>query len=66
MFEGISKNVTAIGFYDNGQFMYSGGEDHTARIWDLRMGYGYGINVCVCVSGAQSTILPSLHNFWLD
>lgn len=38
VFEGISKNVTSVGFYENGQFMYSGGEDHTARIWDLRMG----------------------------
>lgn len=39
VFEGISKNVTTVGFYENGQFMYSGGEDATARIWDLRMGY---------------------------
>ena len=31
--------MTAVGFYENGQFMYSGGEDATARIWDLRMGY---------------------------
>lgn len=38
VFEGIPKNVTAIGFYENGQFMYSGGEDNTARIWDLRVG----------------------------
>ena len=38
VFEGISKNVTSVGFYQNGQFMYSGGEDHTARLWDLRMG----------------------------
>ena len=38
VFEGIPKNVTAVGFYENGQFMYSGGEDNTARIWDLRVG----------------------------
>ncbi len=36
MFEGLSKNVTCLGFYENGQFMYSGGEDCMARIWDLR------------------------------
>ena len=36
MFEGISKNVTCLGFYDDGRFMYSGGEDCNARIWDLR------------------------------
>lgn len=36
VFEGITKNVTSVGFYDNGKFMYSGGEDCMARIWDLR------------------------------
>ena len=36
VFEGMTKNVTSVGFYDNGQFMYSGGEDCMARIWDLR------------------------------
>ena len=36
VFEGLSKNVTCLGFYENGQFMYSGGEDCMARIWDLR------------------------------
>lgn len=32
----MSKNVTSVGFYQNGQFMFSGGEDCMARIWDLR------------------------------
>ena len=41
MFEGISKNVTCLGFYDDGRFMYSGGEDCTARIWDLRQVVGF-------------------------
>jgi len=36
VFEGMSKNVSCLGFYENGHFMYSGGEDCTARIWDLR------------------------------
>ena len=36
VFEGMSKNVTCLGFYTSGQFMYSGGEDCMARIWDLR------------------------------
>lgn len=35
-YEGISKNVTGIGFHENGKWMYSGGEDGRARIWDLR------------------------------
>lgn len=35
-FEGISKNVTAVGFQEDGKWMYSGGEDMTTRIWDQR------------------------------
>ncbi|CAH1794585.1 unnamed protein product, partial [Owenia fusiformis] len=35
-YDGISKNVTAVGFHDEGKWMYSGGEDCSARIWDLR------------------------------
>ena len=36
VFEGVAKNVTCLGFYDDGHLMYSGGEDCMARIWDLR------------------------------
>ncbi|XP_041378984.1 LOW QUALITY PROTEIN: target of rapamycin complex subunit lst8-like [Gigantopelta aegis] len=36
VFEAMTKNVTSVGFYQNGQFMFSGGEDCMARIWDLR------------------------------
>ena len=35
-YDGISKNVTAVGFCESGKWMYTGGEDGTARIWDLR------------------------------
>lgn len=35
-FEGIQKNVTDIGFQEDGKWMYSGGEDGKCRIWDLR------------------------------
>ncbi|CAH2250239.1 jg6916 [Pararge aegeria aegeria] len=35
-FEGVIKNVSRVGFQENGQWMYTGGEDCTARIWDLR------------------------------
>ena len=41
VFEGMSKNVTSVGFYQNGNFMYSGGEDSMARIWDLRYVINY-------------------------
>ena len=35
-YDGISKNVTDVGFCETGKWMYTGGEDGTARIWDLR------------------------------
>lgn len=35
-YDGVSKNVTAVGFHDEGKWMYTGGEDNSARIWDLR------------------------------
>ncbi|KAK9879905.1 hypothetical protein WA026_008406 [Henosepilachna vigintioctopunctata] len=35
-FEGASKNITDIGFQQDGKWMYSGGEDCKARIWDLK------------------------------
>jgi len=36
-FEGISKNVMTVGFQAEGRWMFTGGEDCTARIWDLKM-----------------------------
>lgn len=35
-YEGISKNITSLGFQEEGKWMYTGGEDGTAKIWDLR------------------------------
>ena len=35
-YDGISKNVTAVGFHSDMKWMFTGGEDNTARIWDLR------------------------------
>ncbi|KAH7943699.1 hypothetical protein HPB52_010021 [Rhipicephalus sanguineus] len=35
-YEGLGKNVTALGFHEDGLWMYSGGEDFSARIWDSR------------------------------
>ena len=36
-YEGISKNIMTVGFQEDGKWMYTGGEDCSARIWDLKM-----------------------------
>lgn len=36
-YEGVSKNVMSVGFHEASQWMFTGGEDGTARTWDLRM-----------------------------
>ncbi|XP_071050166.1 target of rapamycin complex subunit lst8 isoform X2 [Onthophagus taurus] len=35
-YEADSRNVTSIGFQSEGKWMYSGGEDKSVKIWDLR------------------------------
>ena len=35
-YDGIAKNVTSVGFHEDGHWMYTGGEDNSARVWDLR------------------------------
>lgn len=34
--EGHTGNVTSLGFQRNGRYLYSGSEDGTVKIWDLR------------------------------
>jgi WD40 repeat protein len=38
-FESHVNNVTAVGFQCDGKWMYSGSEDGTVKIWDLRYGH---------------------------
>lgn len=35
-YENIPKNVTGLVFHEDGKWMFTGGEDGTARIWDMR------------------------------
>eukprot|EP00899_Mesostigma_viride_P013737 jgi/Mesvir1/22364/Mv17866-RA.1 len=41
-FEGHTNNVTAVGFQADGKWMYTGSEDGTVKIWDLRVAQGTG------------------------
>ncbi|MFH4981847.1 hypothetical protein AB6A40_008556 [Gnathostoma spinigerum] len=34
--DALQKNIMCIGFEDRGQWMYTGGEDCTAKVWDYR------------------------------
>jgi len=36
-YEGVSKNITKVGFQEDARWMFTGGEDSSARIWDLKM-----------------------------
>ncbi len=35
-YDSHTSNVMAVGFHCDGNWMYSGSEDGTVRIWDLR------------------------------
>jgi len=35
-YDGVSRNVSVVGFQEDGKWMFTGGEDSSARIWDLR------------------------------
>lgn len=35
-YDGVQRNITAVGFQEDGKWMFTGGEDNSARIWDLR------------------------------
>lgn len=34
--EGVSKNITRVGFQEDGKWMFTGGEDNRVRIWDMK------------------------------
>eukprot|EP00051_Salpingoeca_urceolata_P005846 m.78021 g.78021 ORF g.78021 m.78021 type:complete len:306 (-) comp14569_c1_seq2:52-969(-) len=36
VYDGHAGNVVALGFSENGSWMYSGAEDETVKIWDVR------------------------------
>ncbi|XP_035225414.1 target of rapamycin complex subunit lst8-like isoform X2 [Stegodyphus dumicola] len=63
-YEGVPKNFTAVGFQEDGRWMFTGSEDNAARIWDLRsrtlqcqrlFGTNAPVN-CVCLHPNQSEL----------
>lgn len=65
-YDGVSKNITSVGFHEDGRWMYTGGEDCMARIWDLRymrqnknLSLGKKIKIIVCQS-SRSPLSPQI------
>lgn len=50
-YDGVNKNIASVGFHEDGRWMYTGGEDCTARIWDLRCGCQAGGAYCLDMWG---------------
>lgn len=57
-YDGVSKNITSVGFHEDGRWMYTGGEDCMARIWDLRWAEAAG-SPSGSTLGAAELIAPS-------
>ena len=60
----MSKNVTAVGFHEDGKWMFTGGEDCSARIWDLRycMSLSDLTFIMICTTGTITFQEDSVSN----
>ncbi|XP_043271855.1 target of rapamycin complex subunit lst8 isoform X2 [Venturia canescens] len=64
-YDGASKNVTSLGFQEEGKWMYTGSEDCSARIWDLRSSTFHVQRIfqvsapvnCVCLHPNQAELI---------
>ncbi|KAK4337083.1 hypothetical protein RND71_043683 [Anisodus tanguticus] len=55
--QGVTKNVTAVGFNTDGRWMYSGSEDGFCRIWDLKAPGHQCQQICSAKSSVNTTVL---------
>lgn len=56
-FEAVSKNVTTIGFQEDGRFMFTGSEDNRVRIWDLNCSQPVCKRMFDCLTPVNSVCL---------
>uniref|UniRef100_A0A8C5WS60 Target of rapamycin complex subunit lst8 n=1 Tax=Laticauda laticaudata TaxID=8630 RepID=A0A8C5WS60_LATLA len=73
-YDGVSKNITSVGFHEDGRWMYTGGEDCMARIWDLRWvsrnlqwPAHFPVNApinCVCWHPNQAELIVGDQKWW--
>mmetsp|Transcript_13792 Transcript_13792/g.50236 ORF Transcript_13792/g.50236 Transcript_13792/m.50236 type:complete len:327 (+) Transcript_13792:251-1231(+) len=62
-FKAHTSNVTAIGFNAEGKWMFSGSEDGTVKLWDLRLPPAQGCQVeFICTSGINTVVLHPNQN----
>ncbi|KAF1746396.1 hypothetical protein GCK72_022850 [Caenorhabditis remanei] len=54
----VPKNVTAVGFEKNGRWMYTGGEEGTCRLWEMRSGR----MIVVCALSLKTHVLSMAVN----
>lgn len=52
-FDGHTTNVTSLGFQREGKWMYTGSEDGTVKIWDLRFVVVLANVLCGCGAAAR-------------
>ncbi|GMR53714.1 hypothetical protein PMAYCL1PPCAC_23909, partial [Pristionchus mayeri] len=56
-FESLAKNITAVGFQSEGRWMFTGGEDETCRIFDMRVCQLICQKMCTITSSVQCVVL---------
>ena len=56
-FECIQKNITRLGFQEYGNWMFTAGEDHRVRIWDMMSASPHCVRVFDCQAPVNAACL---------